>query len=47
MTDEKGLSPEVADRIGEYVKLKGQFVPLSTLIAISNNQHPKQEGLPY
>ncbi|KAI9569547.1 hypothetical protein HD554DRAFT_2091947, partial [Boletus coccyginus] len=23
MTDEKGLSPEVADKIGEYVKLKG------------------------
>ena len=23
MTDEKGLDPAVADRIGEYVKLKG------------------------
>ncbi|MBW0472471.1 hypothetical protein O181_012186 [Austropuccinia psidii MF-1] len=23
MTDEKGLNPEIADRIGEYVKLKG------------------------
>lgn len=23
MTDEKGLDPTVADKIGEYVKLKG------------------------
>jgi histidyl-tRNA synthetase len=23
MTDEKGLQPDVADKIGEYVKLKG------------------------
>ena len=26
MTEEKGLDPEVADRIGEYVKLKGRRV---------------------
>jgi len=25
MTEEKGLDPAVADRIGEYVKLKGKF----------------------
>ena len=24
MTEEKGLDPTVADRIGEYVKLKGE-----------------------
>lgn len=28
MTEEKGLDPEVADRIGEYVKLKGLFRPV-------------------
>ena len=27
MTDEKGLDAAVADRIGEYVKLKGAGVP--------------------
>ena len=26
MTDEKGLSSEIADKIGEYVKLKGESV---------------------
>lgn len=31
MTDEKGLSPEVADKIGEYVKLKGQSFTFKTL----------------
>jgi histidyl-tRNA synthetase len=31
MTDEKGLSSEVADKIGEYVKLKGQTFPQKTL----------------
>lgn len=25
MTEAKGLDPEVADRIGEYVKLKGKW----------------------
>lgn len=28
MTNEKGLDPEVADRIGEYVKLKGECLSL-------------------
>jgi hypothetical protein len=27
MTDEKGLTPEVADKIGEYVKHKGTRRP--------------------
>jgi histidyl-tRNA synthetase len=26
MTDEKGLAPEVADKIGEYVKHKGERI---------------------
>lgn len=28
MTEEKGLDPNVADKIGEYVKLKGSAVML-------------------
>ena len=33
MTQEKGLSAEVADKIGEYVKLKGSEELLQTLLA--------------
>ncbi|KAJ3054844.1 Cytoplasmic and mitochondrial histidine tRNA synthetase [Rhizophlyctis rosea] len=33
MTDEKGLAPDVADRIGEYVKLKGSSELCDTLAA--------------
>lgn len=35
MTDEKGLDPTVADKIGEYVKLKGGPSLLDTLKANS------------
>ena len=38
MTDEKGLSPEVADKIGEYVKLKGQSFPPKSICQPLNNQ---------
>lgn len=30
MTEEKGLDGEVADKIGEYVKLKGRRIGIST-----------------
>jgi hypothetical protein len=31
MTEEKGLTPEVADRIGEYVKHKGEMPSFLTV----------------
>jgi hypothetical protein len=31
MTEEKGLTPEVADRIGEYVKHKGEILSFFTI----------------
>lgn len=31
MTEEKGLDPAIADQIGEYVKLKGQYDDLPSL----------------
>jgi hypothetical protein len=41
MTNEKGLDPIVADRIGEYVKLKGEtlfeFVIIDQCKLIKNN----------
>ena len=44
MTDEKGLSPEVADKIGEYVKLKGQssskFLPTTSVMTNSRTGGP-------
>ncbi|KAL0075692.1 histidyl-tRNA synthetase [Phycomyces blakesleeanus] len=36
MTEEKGLAPEVADKIGEYVKLKGGRDLLERLLADEN-----------
>ena len=30
MTDEKGLDPAIADKIGEYVKHKGMFASVLT-----------------
>ncbi|KAI9029641.1 histidyl-tRNA synthetase [Phycomyces nitens] len=36
MTEEKGLAPEVADKIGEYVKLKGGRDLLERLLADKN-----------
>ncbi|RKO89114.1 histidyl-tRNA synthetase, partial [Blyttiomyces helicus] len=42
MVEEKGLSPEVADRIGEYVKLKGSRELCDTLAAdaaLSSNKN--------
>lgn len=38
MTDEKGLSPEVTDKIGEYVKLKGQSFPPNPINSQSDEQ---------
>lgn len=32
MTEEKGLDPVVADKIGEYVKLKGTILGSSDVI---------------
>jgi len=37
MTDEKGLDPVVADKIGEYVKHKGGSV--HSIVTQSNNVH--------
>lgn len=34
MTNEKGLDPIVADRIGEYVKLKGKKIINLSIIRI-------------
>jgi histidyl-tRNA synthetase len=36
MTEEKGLDPVVADKIGEYVKHKGKFVFPSYSLRRSN-----------
>lgn len=36
MVDEKGLAPEAADRIGEYVKLSGKFcVIVGTVLKVT------------
>jgi hypothetical protein len=35
MTDEKGLAPEAADKIGEYVKHKGRMNP--SILGSSNS----------
>jgi histidyl-tRNA synthetase len=36
MTDEKGLDPAVADKIGEYVKHKGKTFKIWTLTVMSS-----------
>ena len=36
MTEEKGLDPAVADRIGEYVKLKGESYPIKMFPVLKN-----------
>lgn len=45
MTDEKGLEPAVADKIGEYVKLKGTTITHQARDKETNDG--KQEGLNY
>ena len=42
MTDEKGLSPEVADKIGEYVKLKGQPFPKNAINSRNDDEQPNR-----
>jgi hypothetical protein len=39
MTEEKGLEAAVADKIGEYVKLKGTFLPCCNSITILNHDN--------
>jgi hypothetical protein len=35
MTDEKGLAPDVADKIGEYIKHKGMLKEHSIILRLT------------